>query len=273
MEKYNKTIPFYTLSLFIPWAMWFTVAYLSHLPEQNTLLFRIQQILGMGGLAAPVFVALALIYRNQELVADFKSRFFNIRNFNPVYVLMSVFLIFFAMVGGQLISVLFGHSLDQFYISGNPSFTYSLFSPWLPLLAAPILEEFAWHSYGTDTLRRKFNLFNTSIIFAFFWVFWHLPLSFIKDYYHSNVVEEGLLYSVNFSVSLFIFVILMNWLYYKTKRNILIPILFHLSANISNEMFATHPDSKVIQTVILTIVSGYVLIKDRDMFFKKAVVD
>ena len=273
IEKYNKTIPFYTLSLFIPWAMWFTVAYLSHLPEQNTLLFRIQQILGMGGLAAPVFVALALIYRNQELVADFKSRFFNIRNFNPVYVLMSVFLIFFAMVGGQLISVLFGHSLDQFYISGNPSFTYSLFSPWLPLLAAPILEEFAWHSYGTDTLRRKFNLFNTSIIFAFFWVFWHLPLSFIKDYYHSNVVEEGLLYSVNFSVSLFIFVILMNWLYYKTKRNILIPILFHLSANISNEMFATHPDSKVIQTVILTIVSGYVLIKDRDMFFKKAVVD
>lgn len=137
---------------------------------------------------------------------------------------------------------------------------------------APIVEELAWHSYGTDTLRRKFNLFNTSLLFSIYWVIWHIPLSFIKGYYHSNVVAEGVLYSLNFIFSLFVFVLLMNWLYYKTKRNIFIAIIFHLTANISNKIFATHPDSKVIQTVLLLIVTIIFLFKDRDIFFKKAII-
>jgi membrane protease YdiL (CAAX protease family) len=137
------------------------------------------------------------------------------------------------------------------------------------LVFAPVVEELAWHSYGTDTLRSRFNLFNTCMIFAVYWVIWHLPLSFIKGYYHSNIVAEGWIYSLNFVFSLFVFVVLMNWLYYKTNRNILITIFFHLSANISNEIFATHPMSKVIQTGILLIVSFLVLYKDRKMFFEK----
>ncbi|MDH5721196.1 MAG: CPBP family intramembrane metalloprotease [Spirochaetia bacterium] len=273
IHKYNKTLTFYGYSVLIPWVLWFAVAYLSHLPEQSMLTLLGQQILGMCGLAAPVIVALALVYRNRELTADFKRRFFNIEQYSHVYTFLSIFLIFFTMVGGQLISTLFGHSLDQFIITGNATFTSALFSPWIILISAPILEEFAWHSYGTDTLRRKYNLFKTSMIFAVYWVFWHLPLSFVKGYYHSNVIAEGALYSLNFILSLFVFVILMNWLYYKAKRNILVPILFHLSANISNEIFSTHPDSKVIQTGLLLIVTAYVLIKDREMFFNKEVLD
>lgn len=273
INKYNKTITFYGLSVIIPWAFWFFVAYLSHQSEQSIWILRAEQILGMAGLVAPVIIALVLIYRDKDLVSDFKSRFINLKRYNQFYTFLAVFLIFIAMVIAQLISVIFGHSLDQFHISGKPSFTSFLFSPWIILISAPILEEFAWHSYGTDTLRRKFNLFITSMIFAVYWVFWHFPLSFIKGYYHSNVVAEGPLYALNFVFSLFVFVILMNWLYYKTKRNILITIVFHLSANISNEIFATHPDSKVIQTVLLLIISIYVLIKDRDMFFSKKVLD
>ncbi len=113
------------------------------------------------------------------------------------------------------------------------------------------------------------NLFNTSMIFSLYWVLWHLPLSFINGYYHSNVVAEGLIYTLNFIFSLFVFVILMNWLYYKTNRNILITIIFHCSANISNEIFDTHPDSKVIQTGLLLIFAIIVLIKEKEMFFRK----
>ncbi|MCP5493795.1 MAG: CPBP family intramembrane metalloprotease [Leptospiraceae bacterium] len=273
MEKYNRTFTFYGLSVIIPWIMWFIVAYLSYLPEQSASVLMAQQILGMGGLVSPLIVALVLIFKDKELIDDFKSRFFNVQQYNHFYTFLAIFLIFLAMVCGQLISVFFGHSLDQFYISGKPSFTSFLFSPWIILVSAPVLEEFAWHCYGTDTLRRKFSLFVTSMIFAVYWVLWHLPLSFVKGYYHSNVMAEGPLYSLNFVFSLFVFVILMNWLYYKTKRNILITILFHLSANISNEIFATHPDSKVIQTVLLLIISVYVLIKDRGMFFNKEVLD
>jgi len=54
---------------------------------------------------------------------------------------------------------------------------------------------------------------------------------------------------------MFPFVIIMNWLYYKTGRNIIIPIIFHITAGYFNEIFATHSDSKVIQTILLLIVA------------------
>ncbi len=272
IEKYNRPFFFYGLSLIIPWVLWFLSAYISHLPESNRYLVITQGTLGILGLVAPVCVAAYLFLSNRELFADLKQRFFRMKGLNPIYTAFSILLIFVSMVTAQLISVLFGHSMDQFYISGYPSFSSALFSPWFILVFAPVVEELAWHSYGTDTLRRRFNLFTTSIIFAIYWVFWHLPLSFIKGYYHSKIAAEGWLYSFNFIFSLFVFVILINWLYFKTNRNLLIAVLFHLSANISNEIFATHPDSKVIQTGILLIVSIVVLVKERKMFFSKETV-
>ena len=272
MEKYNKPIFFYGLSFGLPWILWFAAAYISNLSASNHYLELTQGALGIIGLLAPVFVAAYLFLSNRELFADLKQRSFRMKGFNPVYTVFSILLIFVSMVISQLISVLFGHSINQFYISGYPSFTSALFSPWFILIFAPIAEELAWHSYGTDTLRHRFNLFTTSVIFALYWVFWHLPLSFIKGYYHSNIVAEGWLYSLNFVFSLFVFVILINWLYFKTNRNLLIAVLFHLSANISNEIFATHPDSNVIQTGILLIVAIIVLIKERKMFFTKEYV-
>ena len=269
IEKYNRPIFFYGLSLLIPWCLWFTVAYISHLPKQNSYLIFIQALLAILGLLAPTFVAAYLFLSNKELFNDLKKRFISQKGFNHIYTFLAFTLIFISMVLAQLISLLFGHSLDQFYISGSPSFTSSLLSPWFILLFAPVVEELAWHTYGTDALRQRFNLFKTSMIFSLYWAFWHLPLSFIDGYYHSNVVAEGLLYSLNYVFSLFIFVILMNWLYYKTNRNIFITIIFHCSANVTNEIFATHPDSKVIQTLLLLIITVVVLFKEKEMFFRK----
>ena len=269
LEKYNRPVFFYGLSMLIPWALWFAAAYISHLPEKNNLLISSQGALAITGLLAPVLIAAYLFFSDQELYHDLKMRFVRQKGYSPVYTILAFSLIFFSLVAAQFISLLFGHDIGQFYISGSPGFTSAVFSPWFILIFAPVAEELAWHSYGTDTLRRRFNLFKTSMIFALYWVFWHFPLSFIDGYYHSNLVAEGLLYSLNFVFSLFVFVIIMNWLYYKTNRNILVTIIFHCSANISNEMFATHPDSKVIQTVLLLIVAIIILIKEKELFFRK----
>ena len=269
IKKYNRPVFFFGLSLLIPWVLWFSVAYLSNLLEQSSSLIFIQALLAILGLLAPTFVAAYLFLSDKELFSDLKKRFIRHKGFSPIYILLAFTLIFVSIIVAQLISLLFGHSIDQFYISGSPSFTSALLSPWFILLFAPVVEELAWHTYGTDALRQRFNLFTTCMIFSLYWAFWHLPLSFIDGYYHSNVVEEGFLYSLNYVFSLFIFVILMNWLYYKTNRNIFITIIFHCSANVSNEIFATHPDSKVIQTVLLLIVTIVVLIKEKEMFCRK----
>lgn len=268
IEKYKHPILFYGLSIGIPWILWFIAAYLSHIEPSSSLYVLVASVLGIIGLASPMIVAFILIASDSDLRIDLSKRFFNFSTIKPFYIIVTCFLMVTSILLAQAISLFFGHSAFQFALSGKFTFTAGIFPAWFLLFIAPVLEELAWHSYGTDCLRKRFNLFTVSMIFAVFWALWHLPLSFIKDYYQSNLAETGLIYSINFSVSLIPFVLLMNWLYYKTGRNIIVAIVFHITAGFFNEIFSTHPDSKVIQTVLLLILCIVIVAKDRNFFFK-----
>lgn len=270
VEKYRRPVLFYSLSTAISWLFWFVAAYVSHLMPAENLYISIASILGFIGLISPMVIALLFIFKDTDLREDLLKRFFNFRTVRPVYLFLTCFLMLASILIAQAISLLFGYSASQFSISGHFSFSSGIFPVWFLLLIAPIIEELAWHSYGTDCLRSRFNLFNTSLIFAVFWALWHLPLSFIRDYYQSNLVETGLIHALNFPLSLIPFVLLMNWLYYKTGRNVLVAIVFHTTAGYFNEIFSTHPDSKIIQTALLAILAIVVVLKERDFFFKRA---
>jgi len=269
IKKYNKPVLFYFLSIAIPWVLWFLSAYLSHRTPLTGQLELFTGITGFAGLLAPFIIALGLILPDRELRNDFLSRFFNFKGIGRQYVLVAFFLMLISILAAQAISLLFGYSPEQFELRGSFTFTSALFPVWFLLIAAPALEEMAWHSYGTDTLRSRFSLFSASLIFAIFWALWHLPLSFIKGYYHSNLVESGFIYTLNFVVSMIPFVLIMNWLYYKTNRNIILPIIFHVPAGFFNEIFMTHPMSKVIQTGVLLIFCFYLLATNREFFLKR----
>jgi len=264
--KYQHPYVFYILSTIIPWTFWFLAGKLSRETNPNMILIS---ALGFLGLLAPMLVAFWLIHKETGLKKDLGSRIFNLKNIKPVYLIIAVFLMLISILLAQAISLLFGYSPDQFTITGHYTFTSGVFPVWFLLIMAPVIEELGWHTYGTDVLRTKFNLFYTSIIFALYWGIWHIPLSGIKGYYQSNLVETGWIYGVNFLVSIFPFVIIMNWLYYKSNRNIIIPIIFHITAGYFNEIFATHPMSKVIQTGLLLIFAGIIVLKEKEFFFKK----
>jgi len=89
---------------------------------------------------------------------------------------------------------------------------------------------------------------------------------------NSNLVQSGWIYGANFLVSIIPFVLLMNWLYYKTGRNIVIAIVFHISAVYFNEIFATHPDSKIIQTILLLALATTIVLNDRSFFFQRKII-
>ena len=269
IARYHKPGLFYLLAIAIPWALWLTAGYISHQEPYTNLVEWSIAILSLAGLIAPLVIALAFIWPDLQLRQDFILRIFNFKEVKGQYLLITFFLMLVSILSAQAISLFFGYSADQFQLRGGYTFNSALFPVWFLLIAAPVLEELAWHSYGTDCLRSRFNLFMTSLAFAIFWGFWHFPLSFIKDYYHSHLVESGLIYSLNFIVSLIPFVLIMNWLYYKTNRNILLPIVFHITAGFFNEIFLTHPMSKVIQTVLLLILSLYLVYNDRTLFFGK----
>lgn len=265
--RYNRPVLFYVLVTAIPWACWFLAAYLSHLPDQSQPVLLATMILSIAGLTAPIAVVLALVWRQPDLRADIRRRMSWPLEAHWFLILCAFILLPVTLLLAQTISLLFGYDAEQFQLRDGYTFSAGLLPVWISLLGAAILEEFAWHGYGTDTLIRRMNVFAASMLFTLIWFLWHLPLAFIEGYYHSEVVESGLLHTLNFPASMIAFVVLMNWLYFRCGRSILIPIIFHISANFSGEMFLTDPDSKIIQTALLLILSGFVVVKERTLFF------
>jgi len=268
VEKYRHPALFYGPSIAVPWIMWSAAGYLSRLPGDTHALAV--SVLGFLGLIAPMVVAAALTFRDPDLRSDVLARLFLVRGVRPRYLLAACLLMLASILAAQFISLAFGYSPAQFALARHFSFSSGVVPVWFVLLAAPAIEELAWHSYGTDCLRRRFSLFTTSLLFAGFWGAWHMPLALIKGYYQSNLVESGWIYSGNFLLSIFPFVLLMNWLYYRARRSILVAIIFHVTGGYFNEIFATAPMSKVIQTGLLCIFCFVLIARERGFFFSTA---
>lgn len=269
IRQFNSPVLFFLLATILPWTFWFAAGYVSRFTPYQDKYLQIASLLSFAGLLTPLAVVYVLTAKHKDLKKDIAKRFFNFKNVEPIYFLLAFLIMPVSIMVAQAISLLFGYSPDQFIITGDFTFTSGVFPVWFLLILAPVIEELAWHSYGTDSLRNRFNLFHVCLIFSLFWGVWHMPLSTIRDYYQSNVVNDGLIYGLNFLVSIFPFVILMNWLYYKTNRNILVAIVFHITAGLFNELFAPHPDSKIIQTILLCVLATAVIIKDKELFFNK----
>lgn len=62
--------------------------------------------------------------------------------------------------------------------------------------------------------------------------------------------------------------IIMNHLFYKNQRSILLIALFHILANYSSELFEANQISKCIFTLVLTVAAVIVIIRNKDFFFR-----
>lgn len=271
IEKYKHPVLFYSLATIIPWAFWFAAGFISHITPYANQYLKIASVVAFIGLLGPMSISYWLIRRDPDLRDDVSKRLFTFKFVRPIYIFLACFLMLGSILLAQAISLLFGYSPSQFVITGHFTFSSGIFPVWFMLIAAPILEELGWHSYGTDCLRNKMNLFTTSLLFGTYWGVWHIPLMAIRDYYQSNLVETGWIYGANFLVSIIPYVLLMNWLYYKTDRNILICIVFHITAGYFNEIFATHPDSKIIQTILLLVLATVIVVNERRFFFQREI--
>lgn len=263
---YDRPVAFYVLATVFPWMFWFSAAYLSHLSDQTAAVQVWTAAFGVCGLVAPVFVVVFLVRRRRDLRADMIRRLLP-RHVSWFYLVVTLLLLLASILAAQAVSLLFGYSPEQFQLRGGFTFSAGLLPVWFTLIGAAIFEELAWHTYGTDALLRRMSVFTASLVFTVFWALWHVPLGFIDGYYHNEVVESGWIHVLNFPLSMVAFVILMNWLYFATGRSILIPIIFHVTANLVNEIFMTHPDTKIIQTILLLIMAGIVVASNPKLFF------
>jgi membrane protease YdiL (CAAX protease family) len=259
-----RPIRFYMITFLGTWISWFFAAYWSYQDGAAGL----QLLFMILGLLAPCATALTMIYgsQNKEFKNDFWSRLC-FRGISLKFIPVLLLLVPLALLLATLISLVFGQSADQFALSDQ----YKVMSgqsiaSLLILFFAPLLEELGWRGYGVDSLRAYFNLFRTTMLFAALWTLWHLPLFFINGYYHHELWSMGIVYVINFFVSVLPATILMNWVYYKNSRNILVVILFHFIFNLFSVLFQTTQFTKCILTIVLLVISVVVVVKNKKFF-------
>ncbi|NJN35521.1 MAG: CPBP family intramembrane metalloprotease [Saprospiraceae bacterium] len=137
------------------------------------------------------------------------------------------------------------------------------------VVLAPLFEELGWRGYGVDSLNRKGrSLLTSTLIFSLLWNLWHLPLFFIKGYYHYEILHTNIFYAFNFVVSIFPAALLSNWIFYTNNRSILAVIIFHSILNLCSVLLQTEQFTKGIITLILLLLSGLIVFRNKELFMK-----
>jgi membrane protease YdiL (CAAX protease family) len=106
-------------------------------------------------------------------------------------------------------------------------------------------EEIGWRGFMLPQLQKKYSLLISSLIVGFCWGFWHLS-------FHLGIVGFALYIFMTIEFSLII-----SWLYYKTKGNIMPAIILHSTINICSlvlfENIISDPLNQHLQIVLYEI--------------------
>jgi uncharacterized protein len=259
---------FFLIAFLVSWFFWFTDAYVSGAGGAEGL----QGFLMFFGLCGPVIAAIVMFRRTKspELWSDFKDRLFSLRRIDLRTLPVILFLVPALMCSAIAISLFFKSSPYQFAIL--PGATFLTLPGLVGLFLAPALEEAGWRGYGVDSLRSRSSLFVTSASFGILWACWHIPLFFIRGFYHNTLLSSWL-FTADFFVSVFAMAFILNWLFYRNNRSVMACFLFHLSANISMSFIMAEQSTKCIVTVLLLLCAAATVIGDRRLYFEETTPD
>ena len=256
-----RPVLFFVLAYLFTWIFWIPAIFL---PENAGM------ALMAAGLLAPAVVStlFVLLSKSDALKRDLKNKligFYKVK-WGNVFLAVLVFAVIVAC--SILLSLPFGQSLDQFAFTEDFSFTgVGAASAFLMILAASIIEEVGWKGYCEDSIGEYMNWFWESMIFGALWSLWHLPLLFIPGTYQAGLTVNPL-YVVNFFVSCIPMGFVITWVYLASDRSILACMVFHLFVNFMQEKIAMTPETKCVETVVVTAAAAIIVLAKRDMFFE-----
>ncbi|QVK20739.1 CPBP family intramembrane metalloprotease [Mycoplasmatota bacterium] len=268
-HKY-RTLLYFGLAFAITWINGFILAYQSHNSGSKNMIVLLLAYMG------PFIAALIIfaILREKGLFKDFRRRLVNVKLINIRYLPFTLLILPIGMIVSILISVIFGQPIEQLTFAQEfKVFDGEMILSVIILALVPILEELGWRGYGVDSIMHKNNLFRTSIIFGLIWGLWHLPVFFIEGSYQTSLWIMNPIYAINFFVGIIPLVFIMNWLYYKNKRSILLVAVFHVFVNFTSEIFEANQVSKCILTLVLFGVAFVLVKRDPEFFFSKKLED
>ena len=257
-----RPVLFFTLAYLFTWIFWVPAIFVPG---------NLGSLLMMAGLIAPAVVSTLFVALSgsDALKRDLRQKLVGFYRVKWMNVLLAV-LVFAAIVAGSiLLSLAFGQSLDQFSFTDDFSFTgVGVGSALLTILLASIIEEVGWKGYCEDSIGNYMNWFWESMIFGALWSFWHFPLIFIKGTYQAGLMVNPL-YVINFFVSGIPLGFIITWVYLVSDRSILACMVFHLFVNFMQEKIAMTPETKCVETLVVTAATVIIVAQNRDLFFEK----
>ena len=260
--KYRyRPVLFFVLTYLFTWAFWIPAAFV---PESaGTLLMLL-------GLLAPAAVSTVFVLASgsDALKRDLKNKLVGLYKVKWRNVLLAVLVFAGVIVCSILLSLLFGQPLEQFSLTEDFSFTgVGIAGAFLTITLASIIEEVGWKGYCEDSIGNYMNWFWESMIFGVLWSFWHFPLLFIQGTYQAGLMVNPL-YVVNFFVSGIPMGFVITWVYLASDRSILACMVFHFFVNFLQEKIAMTPETKCVETLVITLAAAVIVLAEKDMFFE-----
>ena len=260
--KYKyKPVLFFALAYLFTWIFWIPAIFL---PES------ISPLLMLIGLMAPAIVSTVFIMvsGSDALKQDFKNKILGFYKVKWLNVVWAVIVFAIIIVCSIMLSLLFGQSLNQFSFTENFSFTgVGIAGAFITITIASIIEEVGWKGYCEDSIGNYMNWFWESMIFGVLWSFWHFPLIFIQGTYQAGLMVNPI-YVINFFVSGIPMGFVITWVYLESDRSILACMIFHFFVNFMQEKIAITPETKCLETIVITVVTIIIIMAKKDMFFE-----
>ena len=256
-----RPVLFFVLTYIVTWGFWIPAIFLSENVALTLMFF---------GLLAPAVIStLFVMFSGSDLLKqDLKNKLIGFYKVRWLNVLMAIVVFVAVIVASILLSLAFGQSLNQFALTEDFSFTgVGVAGALLTMLLASIIEEVGWKGYCEDSIGNYMNWFWESMVFGALWSFWHFPLLFIEGTYQAGLMENPL-YVVNFFVSGIPLGFVITWVYLVSDRSILACMVYHLFINFMQEKIAMTPETKCVETIVITIAAAIIVITNKDMFFE-----
>ena len=258
--KYRPVL-FFALAYLFTWIFWVPAIFVSEDVGAGLMVI---------GLIAPAVVStvFVLVSGSDVLQQDLKNKLIGFYKVKWRNVFWAVIIFAGIVVCSILLSLAFGQSLDQFSFTEDFSFTgVGVGSALITITLASIIEEVGWKGYCEDSIGNYMNWFWESMVFGTLWSFWHFPLIFIKGTYQAGLMVNSL-YVVNFFISGIPLGFIITWVYLVSDRSILACMIFHLFVNFMQEKIAMTPETKCVETIVVTVAAAVIVLANKDLFFE-----
>ena len=256
-----RPVLFFSLAYLFTWIFWIPAIFARE---------EIEAPLMVVGLIAPAAVStlFVLFSGSEALKRDLKNKLVGFTRVRWANVFLAVGVFALVVICSILLSLLFGQKAEQFSFTEDFSFTgVGIGSALITILLASVIEEVGWKGYCEDSIGSYMNWFWESLIFGALWSFWHFPLLFIRGTYQAGLMVNPL-YVVNFFVSGIPLGFIITWVYLASDRSILACMIFHLFVNFMQEKIAMTPETKCVETLVVTAAAAVIVLMNRDMFFE-----